>query len=143
MGAKKDDDRFARFGTVSFIRNSKVDDFVDALQAGQVKGTKCTECGQLFFPPRADCFHCLSSPMQWFEVLGSGKLLTFSKLAYAPAGFEDDLPYIIAILDYGTFKVFGRIADHVPEEGLRIGMDMETVVNRLPNGRLNYVFQTV
>jgi uncharacterized OB-fold protein len=81
--------------------------------------------------------------MQWFEVSGSGKLLTFSKLAYAPAGFEDDLPYIIAILDYGTFKVFGRIADHVPEEGLRIGMDMETVVNRLPNGRLNYVFQTV
>ena len=97
----------------------------------------------MFFPPRADCFQCLSSPMQWFEVSGSGKLITFSKLAYAPAGFEDDLPCIIAILDYGTFKVFGRIANHVPEERLRVGMDMQTVVNTLPNGRLNIVFKTI
>jgi uncharacterized OB-fold protein len=143
MSTKHDDDRFAKFGTVSFIRKSKVNDFVDGLQQGQVKGTKCTQCGRMFFPPRADCFQCLSSPMQWFEVAGTGTLLTFSKLAYAPVGFEDDVPYIIAILDYGTFKIFGRIANHVPEEGLRVGMQMKTVVNELPNDRLNYVFQTL
>ncbi len=132
-----------KFGTVSFIKDSKVNEFVDALQQGQVRGTTCTECGRVFFPPRADCYQCLSSSMQWFEVSGSGNLITFSKLTYAPAGFEEDLPYIIAILDYGAFKVFGRIADHVPEEGLRVGMPMKTVVNELPNDRLNYVFQTV
>lgn len=143
MNPQKDDHRFAKFGTVGFIRNSKVNAFVDALQHGQVKGTRCTKCGRMFFPPRADCFQCLTSHMQWFEVSGNGKLLTFSKLTYAPAGFEEDLPYVIAILDYGAFKVFGRIANHVPAEGLRIGMRMKTVVNELPNGRLNYVFQTM
>ena len=143
MSTKKDDDRFAKFGTVSFIRNSKVNDFVDGLKQGQVRGTKCTQCGRMFFPPRADCSLCLSSPMQWFEVAGSGRLITFSKLAYAPAGFENDVPYIVAILDYGTFKVFGRIASHVPEEELLVGMELKTVVNELPNDRLNYVFQTL
>jgi uncharacterized OB-fold protein len=80
--------------------------------------------------------------MQWFEVTGCGRLLTFSKLAYAPVGFEHDVPYIIAVLDYGAFKIFGRIASHVLEEGLRVGMQMKTVVDQLPNDRLNYVFQT-
>jgi uncharacterized OB-fold protein len=143
MIRENDDDRFAKFGAVSFIRNSKVNDFVDGLQQGQVKGTKCTQCGRMFFPPQADCSQCLSSRMQWFEVAGTGALLAFSELAYAPVGFEDDVPYIIAVLDYGTFKIFGRIAGHIPEEALRVGMRMKTVVNELPRDRLSYVFQTV
>jgi uncharacterized OB-fold protein len=45
------------------------------------------------------------------------------------------------VLDYGTYKVFGRIAKDVAEEELRLGMEMRAVVNRLPNDQLNYVFQ--
>ncbi|MFQ6109862.1 MAG: Zn-ribbon domain-containing OB-fold protein, partial [Candidatus Aminicenantales bacterium] len=102
---------------------------------------RCKECGQIFFPPRADCCKCLISSMEWYEVKGKGKLVSFSRLKYAPVGFEQDLPYIIAVLDYGDFKVFGRIADDVPEEELKLGMEMMTVANRLPNGQLNYVFK--
>ena len=29
----------------------------------------------------------------------------------------------------------------VPEEELKVGMEMRTAVNNLPNGQLNYVFQ--
>jgi uncharacterized OB-fold protein len=57
-------------------------------------------------------------------------------------GFEEDVPYSIALLDYGTFKVFGRIGGNVPEASIKIGMPMKTVVNTLPNGQLNYVFET-
>jgi len=49
--------------------------------------------------------------------------------------------YCIALLDYGNYKVFGRIADTVAEEDIRVGMAMKTVVNRLDNGQLNYVFE--
>jgi len=56
-------------------------------------------------------------------------------------GFEGDLPYCIAVVDYGKFKVFGRIAKDVPEEEIKIGMDVKTVANKLPNDQLNYVFQ--
>ncbi|MFQ5721504.1 MAG: Zn-ribbon domain-containing OB-fold protein [Candidatus Aminicenantales bacterium] len=141
MSKKKEiDDRFKRFGTVSFTSVTKVNDFIDYLEKGQVMGTRCQDCGQKYFPPRADCFHCLSSHMEWFEVSGKGKLLTYSQLKYAPVGFEGDLPYFIAVLDYGEYKIFGRITAEVPEEELRLGLEMKTVANRLPNGQLNYVF---
>ena len=141
MAEKKVDDRFKKFGTVSFTSISKINDFVDYLEKEKVMGTKCKSCGLTFFPPRADCYKCLSSNMEWFEVSGNGKLLSFSKLEYGPVGFEKDLPYTIAILDYGDYKVFGRLATELKESDVKVGMELKTVVNSLPNGQLNYVFQ--
>ena len=141
MAKKEIDDRFKKFGTVSFTSISKVNDFVEYLEKGKVMATKCKDCGELFFPPRADCYKCLTSNMEWIEVSGKGKLVSFSKLEYAPVGFGDDLPYSIALLDYGDYKVFGRLANDLPEEDIQVGMEMKAEVNTLPNGQLNYVFQ--
>jgi len=144
MGEKKKkeiDDRFKKFGTISYASVTKINDFIDHLEEGKVMGTRCKDCGLVFFPPRADCYKCFSSDMEWFEVSGKGKLEAYSKLQYAPVGFEEDLPYCIAVLDYGDYKVFGRIASNIPEEEIKLGMEMKTVVNKLPNGQLNYVFE--
>jgi uncharacterized OB-fold protein len=142
MGKKREIDvRFSKFGTVAFTSTTKVNDFIDYLEKEQVVGSRCKDCGLVFFPPRADCYQCLTSNMEWFEVTGSGKLLTYSKLEYAPVGFENDLPYAIAVLDYGDYKVFGRIAGDLSDDEIQVGMEMKTVVNQLPNGQLNYVFQ--
>ena len=135
------DDRFKRFGTVSFTAISKTNDFIDFLDEGRVCGTACRKCGAVFFPPRADCCHCVSSDMKWFEISGTGKLVGFSKLTFAPLGFEADVPYCIALLDYGSYKIFGRIADTVDPADLAVGMPMKTVPNTLPNGQRNYVFE--
>ena len=144
MASKKEvDDRFRKFGTVSFTGVSKTNDFIDYLENGKVAGTKCNGCGLVFFPPRADCYQCLSSDMQWFEVAGAGKLMTYSKLQFAPVGFDQDVPYCIALVDYGRYKVFGRIAAELPEEELQVGMEMTAAVNRLPNGQINYVFRNI
>ena len=94
-----------------------------------------------FFPPRADCYECFSSDMEWFDVSGTGKLVTYSKLEYAPIGFDGDLPYAIALLDYGDYKVFGRLDSNLANDEVKIGMEMKTSVNKLPNGQINYVFQ--
>jgi len=138
---KEIDDRFKKFGTVSFTSVTRVNDFIDYLEQGKVMATRCLDCGLEFFPPRADCYKCLSSNIEWFEVAGAGKLATFSKLKYAPVGFEDDLPYSIAVLDYGDYKIFGRIASDIPDEEIELGMEMMTAVNHLPNGQYNYVFK--
>lgn len=141
MSDKKEvDDRFKKFGTVSFTSLTKTNDFITNLEKDKVTGTKCRVCGLLFFPPRSDCYSCLSSDMEWFTVSGTGKLVTYSKLQYAPVGFEGDVPYSIALLDYGAYKVFGRLAGDVPEEEVMIGMEMKAEPNRLPNGQINYVF---
>lgn len=135
------DVRFNKFGTVSFTSTTKVNDFIDKLEQGNVSGTRCKGCGMVFFPPRADCYNCLTSDMEWFDVKGAGKLLTYSKLEYAPVGFDGDLPYTIALLDFGGYKVFGRLDSSLSDDEVSVGMKMKTVVNKLPNGQLNYVFQ--
>jgi uncharacterized OB-fold protein len=140
---KEVDDRFKKFGTVSFTAITKTNDFIDYLEKGAVMGSRCRGCGRPFFPPRADCHQCLAGNMEWFEVGGTGKLVTFSKLEYAPIGFQEDVPYCIALLDYGDYKIFGRISGNLTEDDIRIGMDMKTVANTLPNGQLNYVFEKV
>ena len=56
-------------------------------------------------------------------------------------GFEGDLPYAIAVLDYGDYKIFGRIAPGLSDEKIQVGMPMKTMVNTLSNGQLSYVFQ--
>ena len=140
--AKQDvDNRFNKFGTVSFTSITKINDFIDYLDKGKVMGTKCKDCGLVFFPPRADCYHCLTSNVEWFEVSGTGKLVTYSKLQYGPVGFEGDLPYTIALVDCGAYKVFGRIAGDIPDNEIKVGMPMKVVANKLPNGQLNYVFR--
>jgi uncharacterized OB-fold protein len=138
---KKEDLRFGKFGTVSFTQTTRVNDFIDHLENGKVMASQCQSCSKTFFPPRADCCDCLSSDMGWREVSGSGRLVSYSRLKFAPIGFEDDLPYSIALLDYGDYRVFGRIDGSVDAEAVRIGMLMTTVVNALPNGQLNYTFK--
>jgi uncharacterized OB-fold protein len=141
MAKKEIDARFNKFGTVSFTSTTKVNDFIDRLEQGNVSGTRCKKCGMTFFPPRADCYQCFSSDMEWFDVTGTGKLVSYSKLEYAPVGFDGDLPYAIALLDYGDYKVFGRLDGKLADDEIKVGMEMTTVVNKLPNGQLNYVFQ--
>ena len=132
---------FERFGTVSFTAQTKVDKFVDLLDEGKVAGTKCKSCGKTYFPPRADCYNCLSSDMEWFEISGPGKLISFSTLIYAPTGFEDDLPYTIALAQFDDVKVFGRMSKDLKEEDMKIGMDLEVVPVKLQGEKVAYEFK--
>ena len=136
------DDRFKKFGTVSFTAVTKVNDFITNLENGKVTGTKCKNCGKLFFPPRADCYICLKSDMDWFDVDNTGKLITYSTLQYSPVGFEGDLPYTIALVDFGEYKVFGRLSKDLKEDDVQIGMELKAKAISLPNGQLSYEFVT-
>lgn len=141
MAKEEPDARFAQFGTVSFAGVTQVNDFIGYLEEGKLAGTRCRTCGKTFFPPRAHCFECLAGDMEWFEVAGEGELVSYSTLQYAPAGFTEEAPYTIALVDYGPYKVFGRIDKSVPESELFVGAKMKAEVGRTPNGRLTYAFR--
>jgi uncharacterized protein len=141
MAEKEIDSRFSRFGTVGFTGLTRVNDFIDHLQQGKVMGTRCKTCGTRYFPPRADCCRTLDSDMEWFEVARAGTLLTYSTLSYAPTGFGQDLPYTIAVVDFGTVRVFGRLRRSIPTEDIAIGMSLKLAVLKLPDGRIAYEFQ--
>ncbi|MCK7504752.1 MAG: hypothetical protein MZV70_12145 [Desulfobacterales bacterium] len=51
-GEKESDERFKKFGTVSFTSLTKTNDFIDYLEKGKIAGTRCKDCGRVFSAAR-------------------------------------------------------------------------------------------
>jgi uncharacterized OB-fold protein len=130
---------FNMFGKISYISETKVADFVRYLEERKIMATRCKRCRRLYFPPRADCPNDLSEDMTWEELSGKCKLLTYTTLNFAPTGFEDDVPYTLAVaqLEEGV-KVYTRLNKDIKEEEIKIGMNLKLTPVCLSNGRIAY-----
>jgi len=77
--------------------------------------------------------------MDWFPISGEGTLLTFTTAMYAPAGFENDVPYSLGVAEFADgLKVFGRLDKSMPEDQLKAGMKVKVRVVNLDDDRLSY-----
>ncbi len=119
---------FKWFGKVNFSPYTKVTEFANHLKDGRLMGSKCKQCGQESFPPRADCSQCLSGEFEYKEFSGQGKLLTYTKIHAAPTGFEDVAPYTIGVVDLKeTGRLLAWFGETIAEEDIKIGMDLQVV----------------
>lgn len=130
---------FEKFGKMSYISETKVADFVKYLEKGKIMATRCRRCGQLYFPPRTDCPNDLSMDMKWEELSGRCILLTYTTAHFAPTGFQEDLPYTLALAhcEEGV-NVYARLTKDVNKNEIHIGMNLRLTPLRLPNGRITY-----
>ena len=131
------------FGVVSFTTETKASDFVDYLEKGKVMATRCRRCGTNYFPPRMDCPKCIGSDVEWFEIKGNGRLVTYTVVNYGPTGFEEDAPYTLAIADFDGLRVFGRLSKVLKESDIKPGMDLKVLPVKLSGDRIGYEFQKV
>ena len=134
---------FENFGIVSFTAETKASDFVGYLEKGKVMATRCRRCGTKYFPPRMDCSKCVGSDVEWFEIKGNGRLVTYTVVNYGPTGFEDDAPYTLAIADFDGVRVFGRLSKGIKEGDIKPGMGLKVLPVKLPGDRIGYEFQKV
>ncbi len=131
---------FDQFGVISFTSATKTEKFVELLQADKLSGTVCKSCGAKFFPPRSDCSYCLSDEMDWFEIKGPGELISYTTAMYAPAGFENDVPYSLGVAEFPEgVKVFGRMDKSIKQDQLKAGMKVKVMVVSSGEGRVSYV----
>ncbi len=132
---------FENFGTVSFTAEARAADFITYLEAGKVMATRCKKCGVSYFPPKADCPRCLSNDVEWCEIKGKGKLMTYTIVNYGPTGFENDAPYILALADFDGVQVFGRLSRDIEEKDIQVGMSLTVNPVKLPDDRIAYEFK--
>ncbi len=119
---------FGWFGKVSFVQYSKVSQFAEHLKRGRIMASRCTACGFSTFPPRADCPECLSGGFEFVERSGRGTIHTFTRIEAAPAGFEDLVPYTIAVVDLEEGgRLLGWPGETLPAEEILIGMPVQVV----------------
>ena len=135
---------FSWFGKVSFVPFSKVQDFAVHLKDGRLMGSKCKDCGYTTFPPRADCPECLSENFEFTEYTGKGKLFTFSTISAAPTGFDDVVPYTVAVVDLeGGGRLLGWAGDTLDKDKLTIGDEVQVVPRILGEAADIKVYYTV
>jgi len=136
---------FERFGKVSYVSETKVKDFVNYLEQGKIMGTQCRICKKIYFPPQMDCNNCYSKDsMVWREIVNEWTLITYTTAHFAPTGFEDDVPYILAVAESPEgIRLFARLSKDVSEDQLKPGMKLKLVPVRLPNDKISYEFKPI
>jgi len=101
----------------------------DGARDGRLMLPWCEDCGKPHFHPRAICPHCGGARLQWRQASGRGRLHTHV-INHKPAkGFEDRVPYVIAVveLEEGPRLLTNiEIEDPTPE---KLPMDMALVVD--------------
>jgi uncharacterized OB-fold protein len=109
-------------------------------------GSICETCKNHYFPKRVICPKCRRrGKIKCVQYSGKGKIYSYSKLYASPSGFEEHVPYIIAIieLDEGV-RVFGQIVD-VDHKKLKIGAKVEQCFRVIqsddPEGLIHYGFK--
>ena len=119
---------------------SKTHEFWDALKQGRFVTTKCSKCGNVSFPPQADCPKCMNGEFRWVDLGREATLVTFTHVQVTPASFADSEPYTIAIGELANgLKVLAWLEGVKPEEA-RPGMKMKVEARTSKEGNPYYVF---
>ena len=102
--------------------------FWEAARRHELVMPRCQTCDHLFFYPRSECPHCLSSRLEWVRVSGRGRLHTYT-IVYQPANtaFRDDTPYIYAVvqLDEGPRMVSNVVQCDL--DAVKVDMPLEAI----------------
>jgi hypothetical protein len=79
----------------------------------------CQKCGWADFHPAPECPRCHGGIRQ-SALAGAGKIVTFTTIRYPPKGFENQAPYLVAIIDIENGpRVIGRVSG--PADKVKIG----------------------
>ncbi|MEW5947433.1 MAG: zinc ribbon domain-containing protein [bacterium] len=107
--------------SLRFYGDSASKTFYEKLAEKKFETTKCRDCGEVFFPPRVLCPHCLSTSLEWTPLSGRGVLYAFS---WQERGVRFVKPDVLGLVDLEDCagRIFSRIAGKY--EDLGIGMPL-------------------
>ena len=121
-----------------------VEEYLQNIQEGQFRAYKCVDCGMIIAPPSGSCYGCGSNNMDWANVSGKGKIISFTVIHIAPDEFKDEAPYFIAIveLEEGT-RVSARLIgfDPLKPQEVKLGSDVKLDYEDGKTGRKYLAFR--
>ena len=103
------------------VRDAGYDDFLDALADGEGYYLEC-ENGHGTLPPRRVCPHCGSRELVQTDLPETGTIDSYTVVHVAAPAFADDVPYAVAVADFGAVRLPGQIQTDIDavENGLTV-----------------------
>lgn len=94
-------------------------------------GEVCPHCNVKIFPPRDICPECGGEAKTAYTFSGKGEVYSFTRMSNAPAGFEVQAPYTVALIKLDEGPIVTAQLTDLGEEEVKIGMPVEMVTRRL------------
>jgi uncharacterized OB-fold protein len=95
-------------------------------------GARCGNCNKILFPPRYICPFCRRmGKLEPYRLKRQGKVLSYTAVHVAAEGFEDQVPYVLAIIELEDGpRLTAQITDCNADE-IKIGDEVEIVFRRM------------
>lgn len=101
----------------------------DACSEHRLMLQRCLDCSghPAYFYPRPFCPTCLSRNVEWFEASGRATLHTYVIAHRGAPGFDDAVPYVIAVvaLEEGPRMMSNIVGVEATPENLPVGLALE------------------
>jgi len=94
-------------------------------------GETCPHCGAKIFPPRDVCPECGGEAKTAYRFSGKGEIYSFTRMGNAPAGFEQQSPYTVALIKLEEGPIVTAQLTDLGDTDVQIGMPVEMVTRKL------------
>ena len=96
-----------------------------------VVSRSCSKCQKTYFPKRGYCLNCGEGDLEDLKISNPGKLISFSVIRNAPAGFEGQAPYVVGIIELAPkIRVTAQVIN-ADLRKLKIGQKFVSVFRRI------------
>ena len=100
-------------------------------QRSALVGEVCPHCQAKIFPPREGCPECGGVAQTEFQFSGKGEIYSFTVMHDAPAGFEENTPYTVALVKLQEGPMVTAQLTDLGEQPIQIGMPVEMVTRKI------------
>ncbi|MFW5713532.1 MAG: Zn-ribbon domain-containing OB-fold protein [Brevefilum sp.] len=94
-------------------------------------GEKCPHCEAKIFPPRDVCPECGGEAKTAYTFSGKGEVYSYTRMSNAPAGFEEQAPYTVALIKLEEGPIVTAQLTDLGDQNVQIGMPVEMVTRKL------------
>lgn len=98
----------------------------------RLEAATCDGCGAAAYPPRPVCPSCHGRSFSKTVLPRTGKVVTFTIVRVPPAGFTDQSPLVIALVEIeGGVRTMVQLADVADLESVTVGMPVRLEFRRI------------
>ena len=111
-------------------------------QRYRLEAAKCEACGKIHYPPRVACSKCGGTTFENITLPREGKVVTFTIVRVPPAGFTEQTPLPIAIVEVmDGVRIMVQVGDLEDPSDLEIGMPVRLEFRRISwDGEAGLIF---
>jgi uncharacterized OB-fold protein len=102
-------------------------------QRYKLVGEVCPHCDAKLFPPRDVCPECGQDAKTLYAFSGRGEVYSFTTIYDAPAGYEENVPYTVALIKLEEGPLVTAQLTDLGDQPVEIGVPVEMVTRKLRN----------